>query len=627
MWEGEQIGKCLFTVVRICPSGYLLSGATCAQTLTQAAASSYTCPAGTTLSGASCQGSSTQVQTQAATPVYSCPAGLALNGNTCSDPTNVVADRKLTFTYGPEHQRVRQTVELTSTAPSHMEPGTTWYLNGTDSQGLTYEKTVQANGLIEHKHYVSVGSMTFALYVKREGSLNGKPATTVSYLHHDHLGSVAVITNETGAVSERLAYDPWGKRRNVDGQSDVLDALYGVHTDRGYTMHEHLDEVGIVHMNGRLYDPLIGRFMSADPFIQHPDDLQSFNRYAYVLNNPLAYTDPSGYFSLKKFIKAHHKFWRAPTAKNLFKFISAHPGQAQIDNFIMTNEWAYSIGQIAATAFTAACGGCGGAIWASYYTYQRTGSMSEAAKVGAIIMATYQAFGWAGKIGEIYGQYSFAHFGAHMLVGCASSIAGGGACDTGATSALFGKLTSFYLGEPAPNAGLEELILQGAAVSFAGGVGAELTGGNFWKGVETAAYGYLFNQLASRFQRNAALCGPEMCAGGGAGGGGRSARGGSDAPDFIVSPRGTAYPVPKGAEGPTPVVNPAGKTTGTAFTGGSGGANGQVDTMRIMNPTPARGSSPGYPNGYIKYENRGGQGVDPYSGRTLPNSQSHFSID
>ncbi|MDN3649163.1 RHS repeat-associated core domain-containing protein [Reinekea marina] len=99
------------------------------------------------------------------------------------------------------------------------------------------------------------------------------------------------------------------------------------------------------------------------------------------------------------------------------------------------------------------------------------------------------------------------------------------------------------------------------------------------------------------------------------------------APDFVVSPGGTAFPVPKDATGPTPVVNPGGKTTGSAFTGGKGGANGKVDTMRIMNPTPPRGKSPGYPNGNIKYENKSGQGVDPYTGRTLSNKDSHFPID
>jgi hypothetical protein len=102
----------------------------------------------------------------------------------------------------------------------------------------------------------------------------------------------------------------------------------------------------------------------------------------------------------------------------------------------------------------------------------------------------------------------------------------------------------------------------------------------------------------------------------------------NNAPNIIVSPGGTAYPVPKGATGPTPVINPLGSQTGVAFTGGQGGANGQVSTMRIMNPTDARGSSPGYPDGYVKYENTQSkpQGVDPYTGKTLPNSQSHFPI-
>ncbi len=217
-----------------------------------------------------------------------------------ANPTDAVADRTVAFVYGPEHQRLRQTITLTSNAPSHMEAGTTWYMNGPDSLGLSYEKEVKANGLIEHKHYLSAGGAQFALHTQREGNLNGKPAKAVSYFHHDHLGSLAAITNEAGAVIERLAYDPWGKRRQVDGPSDPNGALTSTVTKRGYTMHEHMDEMGVINMNGRVYDPAIGRFLTADPYIQAPDNLQSFNRYAYVLNNPLAYTDPTGYWSLKK---------------------------------------------------------------------------------------------------------------------------------------------------------------------------------------------------------------------------------------------------------------------------------------------------------------------------------------
>jgi RHS repeat-associated protein len=99
--------------------------------------------------------------------------------------------------------------------------------------------------------------------------------------------------------------------------------------------------------------------------------------------------------------------------------------------------------------------------------------------------------------------------------------------------------------------------------------------------------------------------------------------------DFVVSPGGTAFPVPKGAHGPTPVINDAGKQTGVAYTGGTGGANSQVSTMRVMDPTQPKGKSPGYPDGYVKYENSATptpQGVDLYTGKTLSNSKSHFPI-
>ena len=173
---------------------------------------------------------------------------------------------------------------VTSNAPSHMEAGTTWYMNGVDSLGLSYEKQIKDGGaLTEHKHYLVAGGESFALHTLREGVINDKPAKQVSYLHHDHLGSLAAVTNEAGAVAERLAYDPWGKRRNVDGLNDPNDTLTASTTKRGYTMHEHMDEMGVINMNGRVYDPLIGRFLTADPHIQAPDDLQSFNRYSYVV--------------------------------------------------------------------------------------------------------------------------------------------------------------------------------------------------------------------------------------------------------------------------------------------------------------------------------------------------------
>jgi RHS repeat-associated protein len=93
---------------------------------------------------------------------------------------------------------------------------------------------------------------------------------------------------------ERHAYDAWGRKRNVNDWSD-----YNVENgklDRGYTGHESLREFGLINMNGRMYDPVLGRMLSPDNYVQDPFDIQNYNRYTYCLNNPLKYTDPSGEF-------------------------------------------------------------------------------------------------------------------------------------------------------------------------------------------------------------------------------------------------------------------------------------------------------------------------------------------
>ena len=363
-------------------------------------------------------------------------------------------------------------------APSHMEAGTTWYYNGADSQGLSYEKTILANGTTEHKHYVNAGGVTFALYVQREGNLNGKPATSTSYFHHDHLGSIAAVSNAAGVVVERMAYDPWGKRRFSNGTNDRLDALYGVSTDRGYTMHEHLDEMGIIHMNGRVYDPLNGRFMSADPHIQFANNLQSYNRYSYVLNNPLSYTDPSGYF-LKKLFK--NKAFRIIASIAVAAVIGDWTGQSVMWAMASTSSNAAAIGAIAGGAaggFAAGVVGSGGDL--------------KAGLQGAL---TGGLFGAAGTVG---GMNDPSRYLAHAGAGCVSAVAGSGKCGQGAASAVFGKFTSNALGGLNENAPISEVVGKGVATAVAGGVGSVIAGGKFANGAETAAYGYLFNQISQR---------------------------------------------------------------------------------------------------------------------------------
>ena len=104
------------------------------------------------------------------------------------------------------------------------------------------------------------------------------------------------ISDATGALRERLAYDSWGKRRNLGGDA-TPDSLDGVTDNRGFTGHEMLDRLDLVHMNGRVYDPQVARFMSADPIIQDPEHSQSYNRYTYVWNNPTNLTDPTGFLT------------------------------------------------------------------------------------------------------------------------------------------------------------------------------------------------------------------------------------------------------------------------------------------------------------------------------------------
>ncbi len=114
-------------------------------------------------------------------------------------------------------------------------------------------------------------------------------------------GSYDVITDERGNVLERLSFDPWGRRRNPENwtfNNIAVNHLF----DRGYTGHEHLDVFSLINMNGRVYDPWLGRFLSPDPIVQSPGYSQSYNRYSYCFNNPLKYSDPSGFTALEDII-------------------------------------------------------------------------------------------------------------------------------------------------------------------------------------------------------------------------------------------------------------------------------------------------------------------------------------
>ena len=101
----------------------------------------------------------------------------------------------------------------------------------------------------------------------------------------DQQGNILSVVDENGGRVFDATYDAWGR------QTVTLNTI-GLH--RGYTGHEMMGEFGLINMNGRVYDPTLGRFLSPDNYVQAPGNSQSFNRYSYCLNNPLKYTDPSG---------------------------------------------------------------------------------------------------------------------------------------------------------------------------------------------------------------------------------------------------------------------------------------------------------------------------------------------
>jgi RHS repeat-associated protein len=334
------------------------------------------------------------------------------------------------FYYGPEHQRVKQISSV---------QGATVYVNPGNEGALFYEKDTKPDNSIEQRAFITAGGQVVAI-VKALTS-GGTTTTSVRYMHRDNLGSVTAITDESGTVVERLAYEPFGKRRFANGANDPNNTLLPQNTDRGFTGHEMLDEIGLIHMNGRVYDPLVGRFLSADPHIQSPGSLQSYNRYTYVGNNPLNSTDPSGYFNLGSWFKASTTAFMTgdinrdiPTAAN---FVRNQPGQQYIDQYVMTHSWAYSLGQAVATYFTAYCGGCGGAAWAIYYTYESTGSVDAALKAGVIAYATS------------YAETNLSGFelvAAKIAINCANAAMSHGNCGTASATSLINYATGEITG-------------------------------------------------------------------------------------------------------------------------------------------------------------------------------------
>ncbi len=184
---------------------------------------------------------------------------------------------ELTYIYGADYERIKGVLKQNNALMR-----TRYYT------GAGYEKDIVNGGANRDIHYIDSPAGLIAIVVRENGS------DTYHYVYTDHLGSILTLTDAGGTIEAEQNFDAWGRRRNASswaytGVVSPPDWLY-----RGYTGHEHLDPFVLINMNGRIYDPVVGRVLSPDNFVQDPFSTQNFNRYSYVLNNPLRYTNPDG---------------------------------------------------------------------------------------------------------------------------------------------------------------------------------------------------------------------------------------------------------------------------------------------------------------------------------------------
>ncbi len=188
-------------------------------------------------------------------------------------PIRVATDTEIvSYDYDASHTRVRKRAEDGRS--------TTYALDG------MYEERVVDGARTEVATVATPGSIAAQIFRGPDGRRH------TLFLHRDRLGSPYAITTESGAVVDRPAHEPFGRR--VHATTPTSPDVAATAVTRGFTGHEHEDELGIVNMGGRIYDPAVGRFASPDPITTLSDPV-SLNRFAYVNNDPINATDPSGF--------------------------------------------------------------------------------------------------------------------------------------------------------------------------------------------------------------------------------------------------------------------------------------------------------------------------------------------
>lgn len=384
--------------------------------------------------------------------------------------------------------------KITSIRPDEMSPSMT-LLYGTDKSRKLTKRYIKVPGplqcgkprrwvdkLVETRYYVGKLYENIVTnddnreinYIFADGKAiaifetSTKSGSKTTYLYHDHLGSIQAYSDENGGLLQELSYDAWGQRRDPQTwdyyeQQTQAEANY----ERGFTGHEHLDVFDMINMDGRMYDPIVGRFLSPDPYVQAPDYTQGLNRYAYCMNNPLSLVDPSGYS------------W---FSKNWKSIISAAVG-------IAVGALTGGTGTLVTHALLGgACGGAAGAL---------VGAILNGANFNQILHSTLTGAFWgavsgltnfgSGEIKDVFGKIFL-----HAFSECMQEGIRGGNWEHGLLMGAVSGAGGAFLTHHGRSLGKGGMIVANAVLS---GTVSELGGGKFANGAITGAFAVMFNDL------------------------------------------------------------------------------------------------------------------------------------
>ena len=351
---------------------------------------------------------------------------------------------------------------------------TTTYIDGLFEQ--VYDSTT---GNLTYRHYILAGGTRVGVETISANSGGTITADTLSFYVRDEVGSViATVTESLGGANQTVAltsYDAWGKARPTSGASAYQDPAPGTFysptpsgQEEGFAGHDNLEDTGLVDMEGRVYDPEVGTFLSADPNVQYPFSSQGYDRYVYVNDNPLSLSDPSGYLS-----EAQIGGW----ISDIGPFLNAIPG---------CQYWCMAVAE--------AVGG-----------YMQSGN-NIGAGLRAGVMAEAEAFAfsyvgddipWGTSAGML-----FAKAVTEGIIGGAFSEAGGGNFGDGFLGAFTSSELSPVIGKiggdpnatpPAVYFSAANMATRAVVSAVVGGTVAAMTGGDFTDGAMAAAMQRMLN--------------------------------------------------------------------------------------------------------------------------------------